>query len=44
MCKYKPSLTKIKTSYIVVLLNSTNCRFADYKGAVIKYWGEGGGG
>ena len=25
------SLTKIKTSYIVVFVNDTNCRFVDYK-------------
>ena len=32
-CKYKPSLTKIETLYIVVLLNDTNCQFVDF-----KYW------
>ena len=31
MCKYKYSLTKIETSYIVALLNGTNSRFIDYK-------------
>ena len=31
MCKYKHSLMKIETSYIVALLNGTNCRFVDYK-------------
>ena len=27
----KISLTKIETSYIVALLNGTNCQFVDYK-------------
>ena len=31
MCKYKHSLTKIETSYIVAFLNGTNCRLVDYK-------------
>ena len=31
MFKYKHSLMKIKASYIVALLNGTNCRFAEYK-------------
>ena len=31
MCKYKHSLTKIETSYIVVLLNGINYRFVEYK-------------
>ena len=36
MCKYKHSLTKFETSYIVALLNGTNCQFVDY-----KYWKSG---
>ena len=36
MCKYKHSLTKIETSYIVDFLNGTNCRLVDY-----KYWKSG---
>ena len=39
MCKYKLSLTKIETCYILALLSSINCRFVDYKSQ-----GEGGGG
>ena len=31
MCKYKPSLTKIETFYIVALLNGTKCQFVDFK-------------
>ena len=31
MYKYKHSLTKTDTSYIVPLLNGTNCGFVDYK-------------
>ena len=30
-CKYKPLLMKIETSNVVVLLNSTSCRFAQYE-------------
>ena len=29
MCEYKPSLTKIETSYVLVLLNSTNTENVD---------------
>ena len=29
--KNKHSLTKIETSYVIALLNGTNCRFVDYK-------------
>ena len=29
--KCKPSLTKAETLNIVVLMHSTNCRFADYR-------------
>ena len=36
MCKYKPSLTKNETFYIVALLNGTDCRFVDY-----NYWNCG---
>ena len=32
----KISLTKTETSYIVALLNGTNCQFVDY-----KYWKRG---
>ena len=31
MCKYKPTRAKIKTSYIVVLSDSSNGRFLDYE-------------
>ena len=31
MCKYKLSLTKAETFYIVALLNSNNCKLADNK-------------
>ena len=31
MRNYKHSLTKIETSYIVVILNGTNYRFVNYK-------------
>ena len=31
MCKFKHSLTKTETSYIVAFLNGTNCRLVDYK-------------
>ena len=34
MCKYKHSLTKIETSYIVAFLNGTNCRFIQ----ILKIW------
>ena len=30
MCKYKHSLTKIETSYIVAFINGTNSRLVDY--------------
>ena len=37
MCKYKHSLRKIETSYIVAFLNGTNCRFVDYKSGIYFY-------
>ena len=36
MCKYKHSLTKIETSYMVAVLNGTNCRFRRLQ--ILKIW------
>ena len=37
MCKYKPSMIKIETSYTVALFNNTNRRFVDYRKCRHKY-------
>ena len=37
MCKYRHSLTKVETSYILSFLNGTNCRFVDYT-EILKIW------